>query len=92
MQVANTQHVATLGYEGERPITLSWDDRDWDVLDTPTRIGFSGEVAYSPLITHPPESWVGWRFIARAGDDSASYVFDVRETTPNHCQVLRVYE
>lgn len=83
---------ATLKFRDDTPIELLWDNNRWQVLDIPTRIGLDADAIYSPLVTHPPAPWKGWRFIARAGDDTASYVFDLIETSPGQFHVASVYD
>ncbi|MGX1695309.1 hypothetical protein ACWIBQ_08025 [Microbacterium keratanolyticum] len=82
--------MASLKLENGVPVELRWDHRRWRVLDRPTRLGIRGDV-YSPLVTHPPRVWTGWRFTARADDDGA-YVFDVEVVSSSRCEVLYVYE
>ncbi|UNX53572.1 hypothetical protein MF406_11290 [Georgenia sp. TF02-10] len=91
MLVAATEQQAVVRYEQGRPEELRWRDESWRVLDVPTRIGVHDDAAYSPLVTHLPSPWPGWRFTARS-DDGTSYVFDIRELSDGRCEVLRVYE
>lgn len=92
MIIAVAQRTATLSFRDSQPVTLAWNERRWQVLDTPTRIGALGDCIYSPLVTHPPRPWAGWRFTARSDDGADTYVFDLRETTTDDYEVLRVYE
>ena len=92
MIVTVEQRTATLSFQDDRPVTLLWDHKRWQVLDAPTRIGAPGNRSYSPLITHPPRPWAGWRFTAPVDDRTQTYVFDLRETNCNSYEVLGVYE
>lgn len=91
MQIETTERAAAVHYEQGCPTQLVWDEKQWRVLDVPTRIGAQGETVYSPFITHPPKPWPGWRFTAGT-DGGAAYVFDIRELSGGRCEVLRVYE
>lgn len=82
---------ATLKLENGVPVELRWDHRRWRVLDRPTLLGMCGD-EYSPLVTHPPRTWSGWRFTARADDDDGAFVFDVEVVSSSRCEVLYVYE
>lgn len=77
-------------FEADLPARLRWSGRAWDVIDTPTRLGLSEDLAYSELITHPPRPWTGWRFIARAHDGEA-LVFDVKSVGSERWELIRVY-
>lgn len=82
--------AATIWFESGLPVRLVWDDKRWQVLDTPTRLGSEHSAIYHPLVTHPPEPWSGWRFIARADDEGGSLVFDVKEVRAGAWEVVRV--
>ncbi len=93
MLVTGTHSDAVLRFEAGVPAGLLWNEARWRVLDTPTRIGVSGDALCSAHITHPPKSCVmGWRFIARAESGAAVYVFDIREVGHGRYEVLRVYD
>lgn len=62
--------------ENEIPVRLVRDGRIWQVIDQPTPLGNEAAI-YSGLITHPPTTWSGWRFTARA-EDGELLVFDIR--------------
>lgn len=51
--------VTTVEIDAGVPVGISWRESRWRVLDTPTRLGLSEAVLYSPWITHPPEPWSG---------------------------------
>ncbi len=42
MIVTVEQRTATLSFQDDRPVTLLWDHKRWQVLDAPTRIGAPG--------------------------------------------------
>lgn len=84
-----TEHAAAVWFESERPARLVWNRRRWHVIDTPTRLGNDGWSVYAAVVTHPPEPWSGWRFIARAEDGDESLLFDVKETACGEWMVVR---
>jgi len=67
-----------LEFRDDTPIAVFYRDRTWQVLDAPTRLGPSDELLCSPLVTHPPTEWSGWRFIAR-DDHGETLTFDLRQ-------------
>ena len=93
MAIALEQRTATLRYAHGTPVALLWDGNHWLVLDTPTRLDPDADASYSPLLTHAPEPWPSWRFIAGAPTARNSYIFDVRVTSlDGGCVVLHVRE
>lgn len=67
-----------LRFDSGVPSVLVRGAQTWTVIDMPTPLGVPDEARFSPLVTHPPATWVGWRFTARA-DDGDVLVFDVRQ-------------
>jgi|GEM_PF-2218233 len=92
MVVKIAQKGATLRFESEVPVELNWDGRRWRIIDMPTLIGVGDDFLYSPMITHPPEPWTGWRFTARNGDVDEAYLIDLRHVTGDAYEVLRAIE
>jgi hypothetical protein len=86
-----TVHDAAVRVEldEEFPAALHWSSRRWTVIDAPTRLGITDDVAYAGVITHPPTPWLAWRFTARA-DDGDVRVFDIRYRA-NGWDLIRTY-
>lgn len=92
MVVKIAQKGATLRFEGEVPVGLDWGGRRWRIIDMPTLIGVGDDFLYSPMITHPPEPWTGWRFTTRSEETDEAYLFDLRHTAGGAYEVLRAIE
>lgn len=92
MKVASAERTATIWFERDLPVELVWRGQRWEVLDAPTRIGLSEDDIFSALVTHPPQQWTDWRFVARSQPHAETYVFDIRETGDRAWEVLHVFD
>jgi hypothetical protein len=92
MRITIERSDATLRFAAAIPARLIWRGACWDVVDRPTPIGLDEDAACSPFVTHPPDSWSGWRFTARVAENGETYVFDVRATAAGDFEVVYVYD
>lgn len=71
-----TETPVAVRFERWTPSALEWAGETWHVIDQPTPL--MGEVEWlHPLITHPPERRIGWRFTARPETGGEARIFDV---------------
>ena len=75
--------------EDGMPVRLVWGSTRYRVTDTPTPL--FDEVAH-PLLTHPHQRQIGWRFQGTP-DRGESRMFEVvRGSAPAEWVLLRVYD
>lgn len=85
-----THDPVALWFDGDLPARLVHEGLRWRVSDMPTRL--VGESAWShELLTHPPRTFVGWRFQATSSAGT-THMFEVVRDVDGHWRLSRVYD